>query len=148
MRILASLTLIVSSAAGCGSVWMSAQWARAPVTFGPVACIDCAATAPLPLPAPRERIRDSAIRARTEGGENVSAAHTSSRGHQLDSKVNAAVPDPCRGEVRLSKVTATSFGSLFRSSLGVHVEGAPEEVPGGTCAPAVAVPPPAASTPQ
>lgn len=70
---------------------------------------------------------------------------TSSRGHQLNRKVDAAVPDPCRGEVRLSKITATSFGSLFRVSVGVHVEGTPEEIAGGTCGPSVA--PPAAGPP-
>ena len=115
---------------GCKSVALNAPRARVPILVGPVGCIGCA-----PAPVPEQTtVNETANRWSLLGFRAMGTAG-GARFSQLDGKAEAAVPDPCRGQVRLSRIRASSTGSIGHFSVSVHVEGGPEFVPAGTCGP-------------
>src|SRR5262245_50414558 len=115
MRVIGPTTLppalVALLSAGCMTAALSAPRARVPILIGPVACIGCAA-APPPAVSDPAPIQDGATQY-SMSGVNEMPATSGGRYAKLDTKAEAAVPDPCRGEVRLSRVSATAFGAAF-----------------------------------
>src|SRR5262245_51206028 len=110
-------SLVVSVASGaCMSAALTAPRARVPILIGPVGCIGCA---PAPVPE-QEIVVDNANRWSMVIGNWGNAR--AGKAPQLDAKAELAVPDPCRGQVRLSKVRASSVGSIAHFSVSVQVE--------------------------
>src|SRR5262245_38718230 len=125
----ASLLVAVSSS-GCLTAALTAPRARVPILIGPVACIGCA-----PAPAPAQEVLSETAHRWSLLGFGGSGSAGGARASQLDGHAEAWVPDPCHGQVRLSRVTASSVGSISHFSVSVHVEGGPELVPAGSCPP-------------
>ena len=112
---------------------MSAQAARVPVLIGPVACVGCSAAAPGQGLAP---IQDRSLVRVMAGGANSVAEEGRAT---LSRKIAAVVRDPCRIDVRVSKLTGSAVGvfALFfgMTSVEVQIEAMATLVPNGSCPP-------------
>ena len=121
---------------GCISTSMTAGRTRVPILLGPVACIGCSAV-PAPAGPYAAPISDTA----SHWHGTVSLFGTADVGGQvtpqIDAKVDAVVPDPCAGEVYLSRLKASSF-SIFAflvvtSEEKVEIEAAAAPLARGMC---------------
>jgi hypothetical protein len=108
-RTVAIALLLITT--GCAATSMTAERTRVPILLGPVACIGCPAV-PAPAVPYAAPISDTASHwggtVTFFGSTDISANVTP----RIDAKVDAAVPDPCAGEVYISRLKASSF-SIF-----------------------------------
>ena len=134
-----ALTVALSASVGCEATTMSAQGAPVPVLVGPVACIGCAPSASEPMPN-GIRIEDrSMARYMAGGGSTVTASVWQKGVSTLGHKVAAVVRDPCRIDIRVSKLTASGLGvfavAFAMATVDVQVDATTAVVANGSCPP-------------
>jgi hypothetical protein len=134
-RAAAGLALVVLAAA-CAETRMSARGAHVPVLVGPVACIGCAA-APPPQPGPVV-VRDSAsVRTWTGAPGPVNLWAQATVRPSLAGKADRLVGAACRGEARVTRLTARAFGVgalvYFDYLVQIDVEAVPSSLPREQC---------------
>ena len=125
-------------AASCtGSATMSTRMTRAPMLLGPVACIGCP---PSPRPqwdGPPPIVVPATANLMASGGLGVTATSANSVRPAIGRGIERYVPNPCRADVRVSRLSAKAYGLfalLFAmSTVDIVLEGYPTEVPSGTC---------------
>jgi hypothetical protein len=134
---LLSLALAAVLSEGCGTTTvMSAPAVRTAVLLGPVACIGCApTTAAVPLGPP---ITDSSLTSYMgAGGAGMYAWERKRVAPSLDVTLSRVVRDPCRADLRISRLRAGAYGlfALFvvKFNVSVDLESAAVAVPGGSC---------------
>jgi hypothetical protein len=122
---------------GCGTTTvMSEPAVRTAVLLGPVACIGCApAIAAVPLGPP---ITDSSLTSYMGGGGvGIYAWERKRVAPSLDLTLSRAVRDPCRADLRISRLRAGAYGlfALFvvKFNVSVDLESAAVAVPSGSC---------------
>jgi len=138
-RVVAILMSMVAPIGACSTTNMTAQDVPMPVMVGPVACIGCPASPP-PGGAPGPRITDASHHWRgTFAGPGGDSDMGNDKPPQLGMKVAQIVPDPCRNDIRVSEIRATSFGVMafivVSSTVRVQVDAVPVPVANGSCPP-------------
>ncbi len=135
MNRLARLICVAALLGGCMSTTQTAQYARAPVLFGPVPCVGCAPRA-VPAAAASRFTDESKIHHLII---TVNQTSTSSYGG-VTSKLNeksAAIADPCRADVVVGDIVASAFGMMgvvfTYDSASVRLAGGQIDVPNGSC---------------
>ena len=136
----ALIVAVVASAAlsaGCESTTMSARRTTVPVLVGPVACIGCGPSA---VPPGQDWLTDTSKYTYTlASGGNVAAWEKETHYRALARKVEAVAGKRCRGEIRVTRLGASTFG-VFALVVAVYqveidVEGVPVSLPAGSCPP-------------
>jgi len=122
---------------GCATTRTSAPQTVVPVLIGPVACIGCPAAPPIARGAP---VADNVnhwggvILIPFVGDQDLHIA----KPPQIDAKVANIVPDPCLGEVRITRLAAKSIGVgallVWSAEEKIEVEGVGVPIaPGVAC---------------
>jgi hypothetical protein len=122
---------------GCATTRTSAAQTLVPVLVGPVACIGCPVAPPNPAGGPP--IADNTNH---WGGVLLIPFVGDSDLHlgkppQIDGKIAAIVPDPCTGEVRITRLAAKSIGVgavlVWSAEEKIEVQGVAVPVAPGAC---------------
>jgi hypothetical protein len=95
---------------------MHAYEARVPVLVGPIPCIGCAPAPPPPGPPQiKDESRASFFGASSSGMNSPRISYVEVRDAQptITSQTHAAFPDPCRADVRVTKIDASALGFDF-----------------------------------
>jgi hypothetical protein len=153
-RVLAPLLILLAAAlAGncAGSTTMSTRMTRVPMLLGPVACIGCP---PSPAPqwnGPPPIVVPSAATVMASGGGGITTRSDSHIRPTIGLGIGSFVPDPCRADVRVSRLSASAYGVFalffFMSKVEMTLEGYPLELPSGSCTAAAPVAPASPVTP-
>jgi len=120
-----------------GSATMSTRMTRAPMLLGPVACIGCPASPPPQWNGPPPIVVPSTATAMAAGGYGVTTGSVSHVRPTIGRGIGRFVSDPCRAEVRVSRLSATAYGVFAlvfaMGKVEMTLEGYPVDVPSGTC---------------
>jgi hypothetical protein len=129
--------VVCAGLAGCRAASYSAPHAVFPVLVGPVRCIGCAASG---VPDFDEQDTSDHVIVENGGGSSPSVtANFYTTGYPLlVLKAGSTIPDPCRGDVQITRIHVASYGAVLlggaaaTSEITVWARGVAR--PTGTCA--------------
>ena len=128
--------LVVTLSAGCaGPATMSTRMTRAPMLLGPVTCIGCPPSPPPQYSGPPPIVVPAASTTMAAGGNGMTTTSASNIRPAIGRNIERIVPDPCRTDIRVSRLDAKAYGvfAVFfgMSKVDMVLEAYPTDVPSG-----------------